>query len=148
MSVFAIFVVLSSTTQAEFFNLILNLQLFFGDTKNVQIFLTKSQGNETRRVRYSVACLTSNTISQGLNEYFKIKKLNLFAFSRNACFHQRSLKQFWLKRNHSQVDRVDTSSSALSLKSKFLLYEKSFIRCKMQILLLVFGMVETSCLKA
>ena len=111
-------------------------------------FLLSLKGIKHERVRYSVACSTSSTISEGLNEYFKIKKLHLFAFSRNACFHQRPLKQFWLKRNHSQVDRVDTSSSASSLKSTFLLYEKSFIRCKMQILLLVFGREETSCLKA
>lgn len=111
-------------------------------------FLPSLKGIKHERVRYSVACSTSNTISEGLNEYFKIKKLDLFAFSRNACFHQRPLKQFWLKRNHSQVDRVDTSSSASSLKSTFLLYEKSFISCKMQILLLVFGRVETSSLKA
>ena len=111
-------------------------------------FLPSLKGIKHERVRYSVACSTSSTISEGLNEYFKIKKLDLFAFSRNACFHQRPLKQFWLKRNHSQVDRVDTSSSASSLKSTFLLYEKSFIRCKMQILLLVFGRVETSSLKA
>ena len=102
-------------------------------------FLPSLKGIKHERVRYSVACSTSNTISEGLNEYFKIKKLDLFAFSRNACFHQRPLKQFWLKRNHSQVDRVDTSSSASSLKSTFPLYEKSFIRCKIQILLLVFG---------
>ena len=111
-------------------------------------FLPSLKGIKHERVRYSVACSTSNTISEGLNEYIKIKKLDLFAFSRSACFHQRPLKQFWLKRNHSQVDRVDTSSSASSLKTTFLLYEKSFIRCKMQILLLVFGRVETSCLKA
>ena len=111
-------------------------------------FLPSLKGIKHERVRYSVACSTSNTISEGLNEYIKIKKLDLFAFSRNACFHQRPLKQFWLKRNHLQVDRVDTSSSASSLKTTFLLYEKSFIRCKMQILLLVFGRVETSCLKA
>ena len=111
-------------------------------------FLPSLKGIKHERVRYSVACSTSSTISEGLNEYFKIKKLDLFAFSRNACFYQRPLKQFWLKRNHSQVDRVDTSSSASSLKTTFLLYEKSFIRCKMQILLLVFGRVETSCLKA
>ena len=107
-------------------------------------FLPSLKGIKHERVRYSVACSTSNTISEGLNEYFKIKKLDLFAFSRNACFHQRPLKQFWLKRNHLQVDRVDTSSSASSLKSTFLLYEKSLIRCKMQFLLLVFGRVETS----
>lgn len=111
-------------------------------------FLPSLKGIKHERVRYSVACSTSSTISEGLNEYFKIKKLHLFAFSRNACFHQRPLKQFWVKRNHSQVDRVDTSSSASSLKTTFLLYEKSFIRCKMQILLLVFGRVEKSCLKA
>lgn len=116
--------------------------------KMFKSFLPSLKGIKHERVRYSVACSTSSTISEGLNEYFKIKKLDLFAFSRNACFYQRPLKQFWLKRNHSQVDRVDTSSSASSLKTTFLLYEKSFIRCKMQILLLVFGRVETSCLKA
>lgn len=82
-------------------------------------FLPSLKGIKHERVRYSVACSTSNTISEGLNEYFKIKKLDLFAFSRSACFHQRPLKQFWLKRNHLQVDRVDTSSSASSLKPHF-----------------------------